>query len=85
MKQNKTNNQLHLEVLKDITGDEIFNTIVSVLGGSRISIPKCIYSVDKDKRNKSIIKEYERGVSVIDLAVKYDLNPSQIYKIIEKI
>ena len=81
----KTNNQLHLEILKDITGDEIFNKIVNVLGGSRINIPKCIYSVDKDKRNKSIVKEYERGISVIDLAVKYDLHPSQIYKIIEKI
>ena len=81
-----TQNLKALHKLKKILGTETFYTVVNAFAGERVSFPKRLDTLDKEGRNEAIRQEYNfgKGMSVAELSYKYDLEQSQIYKIIEK-
>lgn len=77
-------NVKNLHLLKNLLGEDLFLTVADILAGQRVSFPKRIDSLDKAGRNRAILKDYDAGVKISDLMQKYELEQSQIYKIIEK-
>lgn len=77
-------NVKNLHLLKNLLGEDLFLSVADVLAGQRISFPKRMDSLDKAGRNRAILKEYNAGAKISDLMQKYELEQSQIYKIIEK-
>ncbi len=75
----------NLHLLKNLLGDDLFLTVADVLAGQRVSFPKRLDSMDKTGRNQAIQDDYSsgEGLSIMELSQKYELEQSQIYKIIE--
>ncbi len=82
----KNRNSENLKVLKRIVGHDLYMEIVKEFGGG-----PPIYINDwgkgftsKKDRDGSIRSDYyQQGLSVDDIAEKYDLTKSTVYKIIE--
>ena len=82
--QNK--NVKHLETIREIVGMEKFQALVTELPGAAVRIPSDADCFDKDERNKMLIEDYRvHKMTVPELAEKYNLSKSRIYKITEKI
>lgn len=81
----KSKNGQSLEVLKNLLGDDLFQTTLEVFAGQKLSFPKNPDSVDIDRRNRKIQSEYEQGVPIGWIAHRHNLTKSQIYRIIEKV
>ena len=80
----KSRNQDMLDFLKNILGEDKFQEVASALAGERITFPRSIQWLDKNKRNKAILYDYYGGAEINELATKYELSESHIYKIVEK-
>lgn len=79
------NSKKSLEKLKEIVGEEMYANIISELAGSIVYFPNEVMWTDKDDRNESLRENYYSGhYDISDLARKYNLSISQIYKIIQK-
>lgn len=81
----KSKNSITLEVLKNLVGDDLFQTALKVFAGQKLLFPKNPDSIGRDSRNKQIQQDYNAGRPVTDLMKKYDLSESQIYKILGKV
>lgn len=81
----KSKNGQSLEVLKNLLGEDLFQTTLEVFAGQKLSFPKNPDSVDIDRRNRKIQSEYEKGVPICRIADRNNLTKSQIYRIIEKV
>ena len=77
-------NQNSLKVMKNLLGEDLFQTVAEMFAGQRIVFPKNPDSADVESRNRKIVQEYEAGTPVSILVSHYELSQSQIYKIIEK-
>ena len=79
-------NQRSLMTLKNILGDDLFQDVSNIFAGDKIVFPKCPEHMEKENRNRCIIREYDsgQGASIPDLMEKYDLSQSQIYKILKR-
>ncbi len=77
-------NGVKLETMKNLLGDEMFQDILKTFSGERVCFPK-LGECDRKERNRRIINErWKEAASVSDLAEKYQLSKSQIYKITEE-
>ena len=63
----KSKNSRTLEVLKNLVGDDLFQTALEVFAGQKLSFPKNPDSIGRDARNKQIQTDYNAGRPVSDL------------------
>lgn len=83
----KSKNSRTLEVLKNLVGDDLFQTVLEVFAGQKLSFPKNPDSIGRDARNRQIQTDYSAGRPVSDLVdeYEYELSESQIYKILGRV
>lgn len=65
----------------DIIGLHAYKQLMKYYAGTSIYIPK-LSEIERTKRNVEIRKEYEDGVNMKYLAIKYDLTEMQIRNIV---
>lgn len=75
-------NELALNALKKIVGDELFKAICNKMAGARIYIKPYTPFQSIVERNNNIKIDFLSGVDVPVLALKYDLSESRIQDII---
>ncbi len=74
-----------LEAIKRIIGEDLFKEVLAEIGGQTVYFPTSIEWQDKDARNISLREDFYSGsYEIVDLARKYDLSISRVYKIIQK-
>lgn len=76
-------NQENLEYLRSIVGDYNFDMICIAMSGQRLTFPQRQDHINIEQRNRKIKLDYWSGMLPAEIAEKYDLSISQIYKIIE--
>ena len=62
----KSKNSITLEVLKNLVGDDLFQTALEVFACQKLSFPKNPDSIGRDARNTKIQTDYSAGRSVSD-------------------
>ena len=73
-----------LEHIKNIVGDELFARLINEVGGQTVYFPSNYEWQDKEARNISLREDFYSGnYEISDLARKYDLSISRVYKIIQ--
>lgn len=81
------NSKEALKKLKDIIGEETYKQVLEQMAGATVyfpALPSNAEWMDKEQRNVSLKEDYYSGkYEVSDLARKYDLSISRIYKIIQ--
>lgn len=78
------NSQFALKRLRTLVGEPLYEKIISDLGGSTVYFPANGSPLDREERNLQIRDDFYSGnYEVSDLARKYDLSISRIYKIIQ--
>lgn len=73
----------NLQILKDIVGGDQFNVILERLTGEHIYFNKRVVSPSKAERDAAIKDDFFGGLSITELADKYNLTIESIYKIVE--
>lgn len=74
-------NEIALNTLKNIIGSSLFSEVCEKMSGCSLYIPSS--SRNKEERNKEIRFDFYSGLNYLQIAKKYNLSLSQIYKIIE--
>jgi hypothetical protein len=69
--------------LAEIIGEEAATKYADRWGNSEIQVPRGV-ELDKLRRNLALIAEYEAGVRVPDLAARYKLTESTVWKWLKK-
>ena len=78
------NSKHALKRLRELTGETLYEQILEELGGSTVYFPANGSPTDREERNLQIKDDFYSGnYDVSDLARKYDLSISRIYKIIQ--
>lgn len=76
-----------LKVLKRIIGDDVYQQVLEELAGSTVYFPAILSNpewMDKEQRNINLKEDFYSGnYEVGDLARKYELSISRVYKIIQ--
>lgn len=73
-----------LERLRSILGEEKYSEVINELAGATVYFPENHEWHDKTSRNEQIREDFYSGkFEIADLARKYDLSISRIYKIIQ--
>ncbi|MBF0383096.1 MAG: hypothetical protein HQL69_18905 [Magnetococcales bacterium] len=67
--------------LVDVIGNDATEILISELKGERLDIPKLSH-LKRKFRNSQIILDHDKGLSVKELVVKYDLCARQIYRVL---
>ena len=78
-----TNEQSN-HILLQIIGPELYQRVQERLPGVRLTIPKRAATWAKHERNAAINADYAGGMTVKELASKYDLRESSVYRILGK-
>lgn len=79
------NSKKALEVLKEIIGEEHYREVIDRLAGSTVYFPENHEWHDRSGRNIMLREDFYSGeYEIPDLAKKYDLSISHVYKIIQK-
>lgn len=74
-----------LECLRTIIGEEKYSQVLEQLAGATVYFPENFEWSNKASRNDFIREDFYSGkYEITDLAKKYDLSISTIYKIIQK-
>ena len=81
------NSKEALKKLKDIIGEETYKQVLEQMAGATVYFPASPSNaewMDKEQRNVSLKEDFYSGkYEVGDLARKYDLSISRVYKIIQ--
>lgn len=79
-------NSRNLQILKDIVGIDQFKIIAERLNGEHVVFNNhsCQGYVSKEEQNVAIMKDFYHGMSLEELADKYGLTISAVYKITER-
>lgn len=81
------NSKEALKKLKDIIGEEAYKQVLEQMAGATVyfpALPSNVEWMDKEHRNISLREDFYSGkYEVGDLARKYDLSISRVYKIIQ--
>ncbi len=81
------NSKEALKTLKNIIGEEAYKQVLEQMAGTTVYFPALASSaewVDKEERNARLKEDFYSGkYEVGDLARKYDLSISRVYKIIQ--
>lgn len=73
-----------LKQLQTLVGETTYEEILKLLAGTTVYFPSNTEWADRDERNEKIKEDYYSGMYEIgDLARKYELSVSRIYKIIQ--
>lgn len=73
-----------LKLLREIVGEETYGKISHLLAGETIYFPSEFEFMDKSARNMSLKEDFYTGnYEVADLARKYNLSISRVYKILQ--
>lgn len=73
-----------LSKLRELIGDDLFNKVLSEFAGNMIYFPTNGEWQDKETRNVKLREDYYSGMyEIADLANKYNISISRVYKIIE--
>lgn len=79
------NSKRALETLQGIIGDQYYREVIDALAGSTVYFPENYEWHDKQDRNMMLREDFYSGnYEVADLAQKYNLSISRVYKIIQK-
>ncbi len=70
------------EALIEIVGVAATDMLIAHYGGDRLWVPSCRQALLK-VRNVAIVRQYERGKSVQDLALQYELTDRHIWTILK--
>lgn len=77
-------NEVVLNRLRAIIGDELFREVCFQMPGEDIHIPVFGNGFTSIKdRNRSIRQDVWKGKSILEVSKKYELSQSQIYKILK--
>ncbi len=78
------NSREALEKLKELLGEEKYAEVISELAGATVYFPENYEWQNKESRNELIRQDFYTGkYEITDLARKYDLSISRIYKIVQ--
>lgn len=81
------NSKEALKILRNIIGEEAYKQVLEQMAGATVyfpTLPSNAEWVDKEQRNISLKEDFYSGkYEVGDLARKYDLSISRVYKIIQ--
>ncbi len=79
-------NAQNLQTLKNIVGDKLFIAVAESLNGEHIVFNNhsCQGFISKAEQNAQIVKDFYDGKSQAELAEKYGLEISTIYRIVEQ-
>lgn len=81
------NSKEALKKMKDIIGEEAYKLVLEQMAGATVyfpTLPTNAEWMDKEQRNVSLKEDFYSGkYEVGDLARKYDLSISRVYKIIQ--
>lgn len=81
------NSKEALKILKGIIGEEAYKQVLEQMAGATVyfpALPSNTEWVNKEQRNMSLKEDFYSGkYEVGDLAEKYDLSISRVYKIIQ--
>lgn len=81
------NSKEALKTLRNIIGEEAYKQVLEQMAGATVyfpTLPSNAEWVDKEQRNISLKEDFYSGkYEVGDLARKYDLSISRVYKIIQ--
>lgn len=73
-----------LFILKEIVGEKSYQEILKQLSGATVYFPSEFEFTDKSLRNISLREDFYTGnYEVADLAKKYNLSISYVYKILQ--
>ena len=83
---NVMNSKAALKKLRELVDEATFTSILNQLAGTTVYFPASTEFTDLEERNLSIRDDFYSGeYEVADLARKYDLSISRVYKIIQAI
>lgn len=75
-----------MDILRNIVGNETYKEIIGQLGGNTVYFPSDAEWSSKDERNLELRNDYYSGkYEITQLAVKYNLSISTVYKIIQHV
>lgn len=78
------NSKLALKKLRELLDHETYEAVMELLSGTTVYFPANVKFTDLEERNLQIKDDFYSGqYEVTDLAKKYDLSISRIYKIIQ--
>lgn len=81
------NSKEALKTLRDMIGEETYKQVLEKMAGVTVYFPTATSNaewMDKEQRNLSLKEDFYSGkYEVGDLARKYDLSISRVYKIIQ--
>ncbi|MGN1167603.1 MAG: Mor transcription activator family protein [Lachnospiraceae bacterium] len=78
------NSKEALKGLRNIIGDDLYKRVLEEFAGTMIYFPTNPEWQDKETRNISLKEDYYSGkYEISDLAQKYNISISRVYKIIE--
>lgn len=81
----ENNNRLgaiRFDMLAEVVGVDAAKVIIKEYGGEKLYIPKCQNALIA-VRNRRIVREFDKGVSVFELALKFRLSDRQIETILK--
>lgn len=79
------NSKRALETLQEIIGEKYYREVIDALAGSTVYFPENYEWRDKQDRNMMLREDFYSGnYEIADLAQKYNLSISRVYKIIQK-
>lgn len=81
----ENNNRLgaiRFDMLAEVVGVDAAKVIIKEYGGEKLYIPKCQNALIA-VRNRRIVREFDKGASVFELALKFRLSDRQIEKILK--
>ncbi len=78
------NSKAALRKLRELLDSETYEAVVELLAGTTVYFPANVRFTDLEERNLQIKDDFFSGAyEVADLARKYDLSISRVYKIIQ--
>lgn len=78
------NSKAALKKLRELVDDATYASIVSMLAGTTVYFPANTDFTDLEERNLQLRDDFYSGdYEVADLARKYDLSISRVYKILQ--
>lgn len=73
-----------LETIRKIVGNDLYEVIARELSGMTVYFPSNHEWQDKTSRNDALREDFYSGeYEISDLAIKYNLSISRVYKIIQ--
>lgn len=78
------NSKAALKKLRELLDESTYSAIVSTLAGTTVYFPNNTEFTDLEERNLQLRDDFYSGdYEVTDLARKYDLSISRVYKILQ--